>query len=48
MIFVEDFTHHVEVDVVTLIERAAVQRAVVTGERVPCSVEVIGHDIDKV
>lgn len=32
------------VDVVAFIERAAVQRALVTSERVPCSMEVIGHD----
>lgn len=44
----ENFTHHIEVDVVTLIDKAAVQRAVVTGERVPGTVEVISHDIYKV
>lgn len=44
----EDFTHHIEVDELTLIERAAVQRAVVTSEWIPGSVEVIGHDIYEV
>lgn len=48
MSFVDHFTHHIEVDELAMIRRAAVQRAVVTGEWVPCSVEVIGHDIYKV
>lgn len=48
MNFVDQFTHHIEVDVLAVIRRAAVQRAVVTSERVPCSMEVIAHDIYEV
>lgn len=44
----ESFTHHIVIYVITLIDGAAVQRAVMTSEWVPSSVVVIGHDIYKV
>lgn len=42
------FTHHIEVDHVSMVSGALVQRTVFSNVAFPSAVEVIGHDVDPV
>ena len=41
-------THHIEVDQISLVSGALVQRAVLSDNVLPRTVEVVGHDVEVV